>query len=347
MPPKGAKWVNNAWVRPLVSTSSSAPLRSAVRSRAATPGTRVRLEAPERPPVMVQAPREEAAILDNRPVRPARADQYVVARPRPARAPRRRFWIRTLFSWDPRVLVASAVLLVCMHGIPTVAKSADALLSSMASLGGAAGHLAWAGANLTEAVSSVVVASTASSLSLVDEAWRGIDLVNVTARAESGRLVIDDPSQLIVYLKSAPGADLLPVPDNIRRFIAERAAGIGRRVPSLSVSRSEFNSTGGIWQVECTFTLVANDYLAMAWRVGWAKFDLQWANPFWDLLEMCTDTETEQIQKKALAVLSGLLAEHASAWQAGFADVPLIETSPWQVWQRYLWWVFTWPWSAL
>ena len=227
MPPKGAKWVNGVWVLPQSAQMDFAsPLRNASRSRASTPIARGRGAAAAPVPVSGMAsaaPAPPAPPPQPAQPAPAPAAQQRAPRAQAARVPtgrvatgraRGRISCVKLFNWNFQALSAVALVAVSLVCIPSVAKAFDVVSSVTLTMGGAAGQFAWATANLTEAVSSLVVSSTTSTLDLANEAWRGIDLVDIRAQAESGRLIIDDPAQLVEYLKSPAGASLLPVPDD-------------------------------------------------------------------------------------------------------------------------------------
>ena len=258
---------------------------------------------------------------------------------------------RAPMRWNWSAFMALLLVGLCTVCVPSVAKAVDVVSTVALSLGGAGGQFAWASANLTEAISAVVVASTSSTLSLAEEAWKGVDLLNVTASAESGRLVIDDAAELRRYLMSPAGVDLLPVPEELRAFVAERAAGMSQRLPNLDVQRSFLNVSGYLWDLEVSFRVLDYGHLAMGWRAGWASFEPRWANPFWDVFDIAVEAEVEQIQSKAQRVLTELLRLHPRPASDSFRDVPLIVTTSWAAWW---WWlsawvkfIFFWPWTAL
>ena len=65
--------------------------------------------------------------------------------------------------------------------------------------------MATAGANVSQAFATVAVASTDCAISVITEAWQGIDLLDLTVAAEKGELLLEDTNAVRDYLDSAAG----------------------------------------------------------------------------------------------------------------------------------------------
>ena len=75
---------------------------------------------------------------------------------------------------------------------PALGVALAALLHNMATLTGAAGKFADAGANVSVAFAHLAVSSTSGTVSIIDETWHGVDLTQLEVHAESGSIKLDD-----------------------------------------------------------------------------------------------------------------------------------------------------------
>ena len=98
---------------------------------------------------------------------------------------------RSCCTWGCRSLWKSAAF--CFKTIPTLALFSPALgvalaalLHNMATLTGAAGKFADAGASVSVAFAHLAVSGTSETVSIINETWHGVDLTQLEVHAESG-----------------------------------------------------------------------------------------------------------------------------------------------------------------
>ena len=72
--------------------------------------------------------------------------------------------------------------------MPGLSRGGAALLAGVASMSEAAGHFAASGANITAAFATVAVATSQSALGLAEEAWKGVDLLDLYISVEQGSI---------------------------------------------------------------------------------------------------------------------------------------------------------------
>ena len=163
----------------------------------------------------------------------------------------------------------------------------------------AAGDIAMAGATLVGIGANVSAAFTSGSLgalstghSLASEAWRGIDVVNVSASRSVLRAISRDTVDMERYL-SAPtvmGRDPLV----LERLI--RCAGNATRLVEVTeIADKVFGVEGYHRHILCRARILPQGHVAMAAVITSTSFLARWINPMWELVGLDTATEAAAI----------------------------------------------------
>ena len=182
------------------------------------------------------------------------------------------------------------------------------IMQGLGSFTTAAGTMATAGANVTQAFASVAVASSDGAINVATEAWEGIDLIDLTVAAEKGELILDDNSAFRDDLDSAAGHVVWHTRGELREqaiAIVEKAS---LSIPHQAISKSFMNISGVYQQLYLPISLLES----CLWKVQWLYVDvgfwLRWANPILEVVGIDFKSEEEQIRTKMDAIVQQLKA---------------------------------------
>ena len=180
-----------------------------------------------------------------------------------------------------------------------VAKATDAV----AEVSLAAGNLAGATANATVAVTGVAVEAIVVATSAADEAYRGVDVLDLQAQRTTCKAIGNSPANLSLWvLGGADGA----VSGAVSQPISSLVRSLTRGVPAKEVSSEKFDVHGNFWQFCARAKLRTDGSAAVAAWVVNASFTTQWTNPFWHGWGFRIDAESARIidrMKKSLVKL--------------------------------------------
>ena len=144
------------------------------------------------------------------------------------------------------ILGVAATALLAGHSGPIAQVSR--ILASTAVLAeagsSAAGAVIFAGANVTEVVSTAFAGAAVNSMSVANEIWRGIDLFNISMTMREGSLHTHDPVYVMKWLNTSAGKNVIPIPDKLRGLFLDVAGSVCISLPLLSRSDSELHLEG-------------------------------------------------------------------------------------------------------
>ena len=162
------------------------------------------------------------------------------------------------------------------------------------------------GVNVTSTVTHFAVALATTGLAVSDELWHGVDLLNVTVRSQSGRLVFDDPGELDRFLSTVQGLEAFNVTDGVRASLVGAAGGLSLAVPHIESSVVQNVIVGAFDQLVIEARLLPSGYLGIAFRWAVVCYLPAWCNPFWEAWESDTAAELEQINTRLAKLLLDL-----------------------------------------
>ena len=167
-----------------------------------------------------------------------------------------------------------------------------------------------AGGNATVAVTSVFVDPMSLSSSVVDDAWRGVDLHNVRATRRVGRLLTENVSVALQWLReSGPteaGNATLKIADSMGVLINLAS-------PVAEFEDSCYDPQGLLVSGFARGRVFESGATAMSFVVTETTFSPCWSNPVWAQLEYPVGTESTRILQLATSVASALPATHNDA----------------------------------
>ena len=162
--------------------------------------------------------------------------------------------------------------------VPPLAQGARAVAGLAEDIGSFAGAAARLGSNATDGVAILVATLAHSSLSLSTEAWRGVDLQNVSAHVESGAVIGDSSGALRDFFNSSAGLLLLGGAATMVEELCSAVDAVGVAVPVI-VKRSQFFEGNGTYvEGEVEVRLLGSGHLAARWRWARVLFITAWSN---------------------------------------------------------------------
>ena len=217
---------------------------------------------------------------------------------------RRRCGCKGLAKWCKRLFTFAAWLPLASLLMPGIGLGAAALLAGLGDLSGAAGQFAAAGANVTTAVASIAVASSAGAISAAEEAWSGVDLLDLRVDAECGAVMLDDVADFRMLVDSPAGELLFKVPEPLRNLALGAIEQATISTPALDFSKAHLNISGLYYQLRISIALLPSCSWALRWQFAHVDFSPRWANPVWTLAASRIDAQEGQIREKIAKVLS-------------------------------------------
>ena len=144
--------------------------------------------------------------------------------------------------------------------------------------------------------SDIIVQIANNGLSASANAWRGIDLVNVSARRCSGLLHAEDEQALALWLQSREAATLLPcVESNLSEVLVAAGASVTASVPVARATTEDLNLTGRFMSLQVAGSWAPTGFVQVQFDQMVITFEPSWANPMWSAMQWHVESEREQI----------------------------------------------------
>ena len=147
------------------------------------------------------------------------------------------------------VLVCLA-LLGPLAAYPNLGRGVQAAAAFAEDMGAAVGTSARAGANITEAMAHLVVATSTAAISIGNTLWKGIDVYNTRIHVVQGKVLIDDALGGASFLTSPAGVLWLNASGDLRERSSALLSTLSWSLPSLSITERRLNVTQGRLQQE-------------------------------------------------------------------------------------------------
>ena len=205
----------------------------------------------------------------------------------------------------------------------------SALLGSMARVSHAAADVVESGASLignsTAAVSLVAASATATTLGIMSESWRGVDLLNISVELKHGAIMSFDGSDLQAWARhfARQLEDVLP-PEAVRSLIDD-AHMTGIAYPLTAKADQSLQAQGSYVEWVYELRLLPSGYVGAQWSATRARFEPRWSNPLWELLEVPIESEAAQVLLRLQAALNATPAP-TKAWFA-WEEEPKVTTA--------------------
>ena len=172
--------------------------------------------------------------------------------------------------------------------------------TSVADVSSSAGQLASAllnrSAEFTSSTSSAVLAVTASTASILDTAWQGVDLCEVKGQVFVGKVLFADASIFENWLRSEAGAQAVGTRELAAiTFWVQAVRSISFDIPVQELGTHQVQPESGYWAAHCRTFMLQSGLLAFEFRFASVTFRPRWANPVWQLADVPVDGQINQI----------------------------------------------------
>jgi hypothetical protein len=187
-------------------------------------------------------------------------------------------------------------------------------------------------------VADVSVTVTRGTLTLAREAWCGVDIHHARVQAQHGAWFMHRSLSMEAFVKLPIAAVLSNLPVIELHQLTRAIEGTTPYVPSMEQGLQDFVSNGSYYNFVYSVKLFNNHYRAITYQYANLTFEVSWANPLWDALEMDASTALLEIQQELQNTLDKSLP--AGGLQqlrpADLASYPVVRPTWWQTWW---WWI--------
>ena len=155
-------------------------------------------------------------------------------------------------------------------------------------VGGAAGRMMGAGANVSSSAARIFSALTDNTLSLAETAWEGIDLTNVSVNSSAGRIFFDGNEYAEDVLTTPEARAVMALPDLWLQALADILIFASPSRPLVEVHKHIFISDSSYTALDLWMAWFDTGHAGLAWRTASVTYSVRWANPIWSLTEDAT-----------------------------------------------------------
>lgn len=192
------------------------------------------------------------------------------------------------------------------------------LLASFASFSGAALQLGEASSiaagqalNLTGMVAAsatdVVSAVATNGLTAADNAWRGVDILNLEASRCSALLTMDGGEVLHEWLLLPMSTTLVPcLSDSLRAHLVAAAATVSLGMPLVQFADENSSLSSSFESLKVWGQLLPTGKVQLTFELIQMSYVLAWSNPLWDHFHLDVQTERAQILRSLRRTLTEL-----------------------------------------
>eukprot|EP00930_Biecheleria_cincta_P097521 TRINITY_DN89220_c0_g1_i1.p1 TRINITY_DN89220_c0_g1~~TRINITY_DN89220_c0_g1_i1.p1 ORF type:complete len:301 (-),score=51.75 TRINITY_DN89220_c0_g1_i1:570-1472(-) len=182
-------------------------------------------------------------------------------------------------------IITSILVLVFLAAYTTgdagLLTQVNRVATSVADVSASAGHLASIlidrAADATMTTSSAVLAVTTSTASIVDTAWRGVDLYNLHGELHVGRVLFSEFQVFEEWARSSRGQAALGTQDPAAiAFWTAAAQAASLDIPLQDLNTVSLNVSASYWAAHCKVFMLHSGYIAFEFRHAAASFVPQW-----------------------------------------------------------------------
>ena len=201
-----------------------------------------------------------------------------------------------------------------------------------ASAGRSASVLIDRASDATVSTSSAMLAVTTSTASIVDTAWRGIDLYNLHGELHVGKVIFGNSQVFEDWAHSDSGRIALGTADpEALRFWEAAARSASLIIPAQDMATAKLASSAFYWAASCRVFLLPSGYVAFEFRFATVSFEAHWANPVWEVLNLSTDGQGEQVTALVEIFVRGIPSKNVS-WEVVLHDASQASISSLWAW---------------
>ena len=189
-----------------------------------------------------------------------------------------------LAGYLPTSLLVMGMLAVLPGALfPSAARGVNAVTDVVEGMGGAASKVFTSGANVTDSAAKFVAAITDGTLTLGETAWRGFDLMNISASCRAGRLFLDPDDDVPSLLQEYARSGSLSVPAVWLDAVIGVFQATDESRPMSDGHFHQFVPGGSFGAVSVWVKWLKSGHVGIAWRSSAITFTPRWANPAWEI----------------------------------------------------------------
>ena len=152
--------------------------------------------------------------------------------------------------------------------------------------------------NLTVAASDMAVSVARSSLGVLHESWRGIDVEQAHVTMHGARWLIHQNAVSHDFFNSAIGKQFAPLgQEGVHRLLLAMQA-VNPFLPELRACIAKLNSSESLQEFSYPVILVPQHYIGVQLVCVNMSFRLMWANPTWQAFGFDATAELPAIQHR-------------------------------------------------
>ena len=220
-------------------------------------------------------------------------------------------------------------LLVPAAWSPLLARTVSVAADVAEEVGGAAGRMMGAGANVSSSAARVFSAITDNTLNVAETIWEGIDLTNVSVVSSSGRLFFgghEDPAEVLMTPEAQA---LMSLPSYWQQALLDISLFASPSRPVLEIHRHHFYSGSAYTALDIWLVWLDTGHVGVAWRAASVTYTARWANPLWDI---AADVTAEHVRISELlqeAIQATMEKPDLSLTREALVAAPPIQLPSW------------------
>ena len=169
---------------------------------------------------------------------------------------------------------------------------------SIASISNDLSKVASSGANATLALSDIAIQVSRTSASLAKEMWSGIDVEKVVANLQGAKFVIHRSLATQAFFASEAGQEICPLPEEAIKALTISINAVGPELPVVAKVSSFFNVSGAMRELSYRISWLAHHYVVVQVLLINISFNLEWANPCWNILDFDPTAQLPQVASR-------------------------------------------------
>ena len=197
--------------------------------------------------------------------------------------------------------VAGLVVMGEPEALSAIAASLRSSAEAVSEAAKAGAVIIGAGANVSAQLAYASRRALSSSSSFVGEVWEGVDIVDLRAERVAVRAVARSRDELRLHWRAEKEASALPqgAGDVLDQCAAGEASG-----HEMGIKRFRANES---WlEIACRTRELLSGQIGQAAWIQAATFNLQWANPLWEMLMLDPSMQRSQVMAKLREVFTGM-----------------------------------------
>ena len=183
-----------------------------------------------------------------------------------------------------QVVVAGGLLAVTPWA-PTLLRGVAAFVGLTEEVSAAAGALVRAGTNATLVATDVALVVSRAAVSLLREAWTGVDLTDVRANVSAARWLQARGISAAELAASPVGFHIRSLPMQWRSLLLDSVFGVSELVPTMKSSFRQFVAEGRYEEFDYEVKLWASGHVGVQFFWGSVLYAVRWANPLWHVFQ--------------------------------------------------------------